>query len=246
MSIESTHDLVALRRVGRTVAIVLQQLKAQVRPGVTTAELDRRCATLLAQRGARSAPAQEYGFPGSICISVNDEAVHGVPRDRIIRAGDLVKLDLVAEQDGYTADAALTVTVPPTTPTQRALAKCARRAFARACDVIRAGQRIREVGRAIEGEVRRCGFSVIRQLGGHGVGRFVHEEPHVANYADPFDDRVLTEGLVIAVEPIIAAGSGTVVAASDGWTIKTADGSLAAHYEHTLVVTRQQPLLLTA
>jgi len=245
MSIESQQDLDKLRRIGRIVALVLQQLKGEVRPGITTAELDRRCAALLAQHGARSAPRIFYGFPAAICISVNDEAVHGVPRERVIRGGDLVKLDLVAEQDGYFADAAITVAVPPVSPHARALAKCARRAFQRAVDVIQAGRRIRDVGRAIEAEVRRGGFAVIRELGGHGVGRAIHEPPEIPNFADRGNDHILSDGLVIAVEPIIAAGSGAVYEADDGWTIKTRDGGAAAHYEHTLIVTRGRPLVLT-
>src|SRR5262249_6374362 len=139
MSIASPHDLQGLRRAGRTVGMVLQALRSQVRAGVTTAELDRRCARLLAELGGRSAPAQFYGLPGAICISVNDEAVHGVPRARTLLPGDLVKLDLVVEQDGYVADAAVSVAVAPVSPTVHALMRCARRALARALAVIRAG-----------------------------------------------------------------------------------------------------------
>jgi methionyl aminopeptidase len=247
MSIGSERDLEGLRRAGRTVAELLRQLEAAVRPGIATAELDALCERLLAERGARHAPRHRYGFPGSICISVNDEAVHGVPGARVIRAGDLVKLDLVAEQDGYVADAAVTVAVPPASVAAQRLAACARRAFARALPEIRAGRRIAHVGRAIEREVRRAGFSVLRELCGHGVGRDVHEPPEVPNFADPENRGVLGEGLVIAVEPIIAGGgSCRVREAGDGWTLRTADGSLAAHHEHTLVVTRGAPILLTA
>ncbi|HVN83583.1 MAG TPA: type I methionyl aminopeptidase [Candidatus Binatia bacterium] len=246
MSVESAEDLNELRRIGRVAARVLEALKAEVRVGVTTAHLDRRCAELLALHGARSAPRLFYDFPGSICISVNDEAVHGVPGPRAVRAGDLVKLDLVAERHGYLADVAITVAVPPAAPRAHALATCARRAFHRALEVIRAGRRVRDVGQAIETEVRRRGFAVIRELGGHGVGRAIHEAPEVPNYADRGNDQILTNGLVIAVEPIIAAGSGAVYEADDGWTIKTVDGGEAAHYEHTLVVTHDRPIVLTA
>jgi methionyl aminopeptidase len=245
MSIESSRDLDKLKRIGRIVAGVLEQLKSTVRPGVTTAELDHHCGTLLARHGAVSAPRVFYGFPGTICISINDEAVHGIPGNRTVCAGDLVKLDLVAEQDGYIADAAITVIVPPVAPHHRALATCARRALQRAVDVIQAGRRIHDVGRAIEAETRRSGFAVIRELGGHGVGRAIHEAPEIPNYADPRNDRVLTDGLVIAVEPIIAAGSGAVVEAGDGWTIRTSDGGFSAHHEHTMVVTRGRPIVVT-
>ena len=246
VSIDGEHDVVGLRRAGRTVAVVLAALRQEVRPGVTTGDLDRRCSELLAQRGARSAPQLFYGFPGAMCISVNDEAVHGVPGARAIQVGDLVKLDLVIEQNGYVADAAITVPVPPVAPEAQRLARCARRALRSAVGEIRAGRRVCDIGRAIESEVRRQGFSVIPSLCGHGVGRSIHEEPQVPNYADPHSTGVLTEGLVIAVEPIIAAGGGDIFEEDDGWTIRTADGSLSAHHEHTFIVTRGEPIVVTA
>jgi len=246
MSIRSPRDLAGVTRAGATVAAVLKRLKQEVRPGLTTAELDAFCGHLLAQRGARSGPQLVYGFPGSICISVNDEAVHGMPGPRQIAAGDLVKLDLVAEQDGYFADAAITVAVPPVSPLNRRLLQCARRALDRAVAVVTAGRRVCAIGRAVEREVRRDGFRVIPELTGHGVGRSVHEDPCIPNFADERDPTLLTEGLVIAVEPIISAGSDQIIHADDGWTIKTADGSLSAHCEHTLVVTRRAAVVLTA
>jgi methionyl aminopeptidase len=246
MSIESQRDVAGLQRIGRIVGTILRELESRVRAGVTTAELDWICAQLLAEHGARSAPPMYYGFPGSLCISVNEEVVHGVPGSRSLAAGDLVKLDLVAEKEGYIADSAATVAIPPVAPAARALARCARRAFQRALPVIRAGRRIADIGHAIEREVRRCGFRVVRELAGHGVGRAIHEEPSVPNFGDPSDRRLLTEGLVLAIEPIVAAGSGQVVEGRDGWTIRTVDGGLAAHHEHTLIVTRGHPLILTA
>jgi len=246
MSIESEEDLHQLRRIGRIVGAVLAGVRARVQPGVTTAQLDRACAELLARHGARSAPQHHYGFPGSLCISVNEEAVHGVPGARTVRPGDLVKLDLVAELNGYIADAAVTVAVPPTSKRRRRLVACAERALGDAMEIIRAGRRIRDVGAAIDRAARRDGFRVIPSLGGHGVGRAIHEEPHIANFADPSEDRRLTDGLVIAVEPILCAGNGEVEECDDGWTIRTADGSLAVHHEHTLVVTRERPIVLTA
>jgi methionyl aminopeptidase len=246
MSIESKADLEAMKRVGRIVALILVELRTKVVPGVTTAAIDQECAALLARYGARSGPQRAYGFPGSLCVSVNDEAVHGAPRARSIQPGDVVKLDLVAERGGYFADAAVTVTVPPVSATARQLARCARRAFQRARDVLRPGVRIMDVGGAIEREVRRCGFAVMPGLGGHGVGRAVHEPPSIPNFRDPRDHTVLTDRLVIAVEPIICAGSGSMVEDDDGWTIRTADQTLAAHYEHTMVITPHGPLILTA
>jgi methionyl aminopeptidase len=235
-----------MKRIGRIVALILAELRTHVAPGTTTAALDRICATLLARYDARSGPQIAYDFPGALCISVNDEAVHGVPGSRTIRPGDLVKLDLVAEQGGYYADAALTIAVPPATLTARRLARCARRALDRAFEVLRPGRPVADVGRTIDREVRRSGFRVIPELGGHGVGRAVHEPPSVPNYADPRERTVLTRGLVLAIEPIVCAGSGAMIEDADGWTIRTADGSLAAHHEHTVVVTERGALVLTA
>jgi methionyl aminopeptidase len=186
-----------------------------------------------------------YNFPGDVCISVNDEVVHGIPGDRIIQPGDLVKLDLTAEKDGYHTDSALTVEVPPSSQVSRKLARCAERAFGYALVAARAGNRTKDIGRAVEREVHRCGFQVVRELGGHGIGRTIHESPSVPNFADPFAHYVLTDGLVITIEPIIAAESGRVALDRDGWTVRTVDHSLAAHYEHTLVITRGEPVLLT-
>jgi len=245
MSIETERDLARLRRVGAVVNLVLKGVRARVRPGVTTAELDAHGAALLQRHGARSAPRQDLGFPGSMCISINDEAVHGVPGDRVVQPGDLVKLDLVAEMDGYYADAAVTVAVPPVSPTRRRLIACAERALNEALAVIRSGRPLRDVGAAIHRTARSDGFRVIPDLGGHGVGRAIHEEPHIPNYPLPGDNRRLTDGLVIAVEPILCNGSGQVKESEDGWTVRTADGSLAVHCEHTIVVTRNGPLVLT-
>jgi methionyl aminopeptidase len=246
MSISSEEELKALEAIGRIVGRTLRELAREVRPGSSTAELDGIGARLLAAEGAESAPARVYGFPGALCISVNDEIVHGVPGARTVAPGDLVKLDLTAEKDGYVADAAVTVAVPPASDLATRLAECARRAFERAMREARARRRVCDIGAAVETEVRRSGFSVVRELCGHGIGRTIHEDPQVPNYADTRNRQRLTEGLVITVEPIIAAGRGEAYLASDGWTMKTADRSLAAHYEHTLVITRGEPLLLTA
>ena len=187
-----------------------------------------------------------YRFPGAVCISINDEIVHGVPGARVVMPGDLVKLDLTAEKDGYMADAAVTVAVPPASDLATRLAQCAQRAFERAMRVAQARKRVCDIGAAVETEVRRSGFSVVRELCGHGIGRTIHEPPQIPNYADTRNRLRLNEGLVITVEPIIAAGGGAAYQAADGWTMKTVDRSLAAHYEHTLVITRGAPLLLTA
>ncbi|HTS63518.1 MAG TPA: type I methionyl aminopeptidase [Candidatus Acidoferrales bacterium] len=246
MSIRKQGEFEKLRAIGRIVRLALDRTRAAVRPGVTTRELDRIGARVLAEHGAESAPPKVYGFPGALCISVNDEAIHGVPGDRLLREGDLVKLDLVAEKDGFFADAAVTVLVGAVSAQAAALARCAETAFHLAARVAAAGNRVNDIGRAVERETRRCGFQVMRDLCGHGVGRTIHEEPSVPNFPDPRRRARLTEGLVITIEPIIAAGAGMCELQADRWTIRTADGSLAAHYEHTLVVTRGGPVLLTA
>jgi methionyl aminopeptidase len=235
-----------MRAAGAVVRRMIEAMKQAVRPGVTTAELDQVGAGVMRQHGARSAPAMVYQFPGINCISLNDEAVHGIPGDRAVQEGDLLKLDVTVEKDGFMADAAVTVPVGEVSEEKARLVACAERAFSKAMLVARAGFRVSEIGRVVEREVRRNGFSVIRDLGGHGIGRTIHEEPRVPNFPDPDASQILTEGLVITVEPIIAAGSGRVALAKDGWTVRTLDGKSSAHYEHTLVITKGEPILLTA
>ena len=246
MSIQSEYELEQLRVIGRIVRLALEAMSAAVEAGVTTAQLDAVCARVLAEHGAVGAPKKVYGFPGTACISVNDEVVHGVPGSRVLQAGDLVKLDVTAEKNGFFADAAVTVRVGEVSATADALARCAESAFQKAMRVARAGYRIYEIGRAVEREVRRNGFSVLREYCGHGVGRTIHEYPTVPNYLDLNNRARLTDGLVVAIEPIIAAGGGRTVLDRDRWTVRTADQSLAAHYEHTVVITRGEPLLVTA
>jgi methionyl aminopeptidase len=246
VSIKEPAELEGLRTAGTIVRLMIEAMKREVRPGITTAELDEIGAAVMRQKGAKSAPALVYSFPGTSCISLNEEAVHGIPGNRALADGDLVKLDVTVEKDGFMADAAVTVPVGQVSEERRHLVACAERAFAKAMLVARAGFRISEIGRVIEHEVERNGFSVIRDLGGHGIGRTIHEEPRVPNYPDPAARQVLTEGLVITVEPIIAAGSGRAVLAKDGWTLCTEDGSPSAHYEHTLVIGKGEPILVTA
>jgi methionyl aminopeptidase len=246
VSITTPEELEHLKAVGAVVYHVLDAMKQGVRPGVTTAELDAIGDKVMREEGAQSAPALVYQFPGSSCISLNDEAVHGIPRERKLEEGDIVKLDVTVEKNGYMADAALTVPVGEISPEKQRLIACAERAFGKAMLVARAGFRVFEIGRAVEREVRREGFSVIRDLGGHGIGRTIHEAPRIPNYPDPQASQVLTEGMVITVEPIIAAGTGRAILGDDGWTVRTADHKPSAHYEHTLVITKGAPILLTA
>jgi methionyl aminopeptidase len=246
VSIKSNIEFEKMRSIGGIVARALRAMAGKVRPGITTGDLNEIGARVLTENGARSAPPLVYGYPADVCISVNDEAMHGIPGVRPILPGDLVKLDLVAEKDGFYADAAISVNVPPVNTCGRDLAQCAERAFHHGLGAARLGNRVYEIGRAVEREVRNSGFSVIRELCGHGVGRTIHEQPSVPNFADRSARARLTEGLVITIEPVIAAGRGGARLEADGWTFRTTDGSLAAHFEHTVVITRGQPVLLTA
>ena len=246
MSIESDLDLAGMREAGRVTTETLDALEAHVAAGVTTGDLDAVAAAVLRKNDARSAPALVYGFPGTVLISVNDEIVHGIPGKRRLLEGDLVSLDVTIEKDGFVADAARTVIVGAGSKTARALVDAANASLRNALTVARAGVKVNAIGRAVQDEVRRRGFSVVRGLCGHGVGRTIHEEPQVPNVYDRFLQDVLTAGLVLTIEPMISAGSSYPVEDEDGWTIRTRDGSLAAHCEHTLVITNGAPLILAA
>jgi methionyl aminopeptidase len=246
MTISSETDLAGMQRVGQLVARTIAHMRAAVRPGITTAELDAIGAQFARAAGARSAPQLAYNFPGFNCLSVNEEIVHGIPGSRVLREGDVVKLDVTLELDGYMADSAVTVIIPPVSLEARQLQRAARIAFNRGLDVARAGQTLREVGRAVEAAARREGAVVIRELTGHGIGRRIHEPPSVPNWADPDVRTVLTEGLVIALEPMLTTKPTRVVEERDGWTLRTHNRALAVHHEHTIVIRRGAPLVLTA
>ena len=246
MSITSEADWTGMRRAGRVVRLTLDLLERELRPGITTSELDRIAAGFIAAHGARSAPAMTYGFPGTVLISVNDEIVHGVPGSRRIARGDVVSLDVTLEKDGYIADAARTMAVDGASDTAIRLIACAEAAFAAGLAAARVGRRINEIGRAVSRATRERGFAIVRGLSGHGVGRAIHEPPDVPNEYHVWQRDVLTEGLVIAIEPMVSAGSTRADEDEDGWTIRTRDGSLAAHYEHTVVITADGPVLVTA
>jgi len=245
MSIESAADWKGLCRVARVVRLTLDALERNAVPGITTRELDAIAAVVFRDHRARSAPALVYGFPGTVLISINDEVVHGIPGDRPLRGGDVVKLDVTLELDGYIADSAVTVLVPPAERTARALQRCARQAFTSALHSARAGTTLAELGGAVEREVQRHGFAVMRELSGHGVGRRIHESPSVPNFRDAATRGVLTPGLVIALEPMITPRPTRVVEDRDGWTLRTANGALSAHHEHTIVIRTGAPLVIT-
>jgi methionyl aminopeptidase len=246
MTIESKSDLASMRAVGKLVAQALREMREAVRPGMTTAQLDDVGGAFLRRRGARSAPQLTYAFPGFNCISVNDEVVHGIPGPRVLKPGDVLKIDVTAELDGYIADSAITIVLPPGTPRANNLAQCAKAAFKKALKVAEQGVRIAELGRTVEHEVERWGHSVIHEMCGHGVGRGLHEPPSVPNFFSPFTPGHLKEGLVIALEPIIAESPTRLTEDGDGWTIRTVSGCLAAHYEHTIVIRDGRAEILTA
>jgi methionyl aminopeptidase len=245
MSIESQADLQHLLEVGRIVARAIQAMQAACRPGITTGELDEVGGAVLAEAGAQAAPRLVYGFPGIACISCNDEAAHGIPGARVIQSGDLVKIDVTAERDGYFADAAVTVPVGPVSAREQKLIAAARAALDAAVAAAQAGSPLARIGTAAEAVARARGFTVVRELCGHGVGRAIHEEPQVPNIATHVRG-TLTEGLVLAVEPHLTTGTGRIRTAPDGWTLRTTDGRPVANFEHTIVITKGRPLLVTA
>jgi methionyl aminopeptidase len=246
MSADTAEELEALRAAGAVVAETIRAMHRAVRPGVTTRELDDVAAAVFRRAGARSGPQLDYGFPGVTCISVNDEAVHGIPRGRQLREGDLVKLDVTAELDGFYADACESVVVGRARKSTLSLIAAARDALRNAMAVATTGAPLNAIGAAVESTVNPRGYSVCAELNGHGIGRRIHEPPTVPASFDPSLTQPLTEGLVLTIEPIIAAGAGAITEADDGWTYRTADGSLSAHAEHTLVIREGRPLVLTA
>jgi methionyl aminopeptidase len=246
MSIESPFELAAMRAAGRVVAATLHAVAQELKAGVTTRELDDVARAEFARHGARSGPQIVFGYPGAICISVNEEAVHGIPGNRVIKPGDMVTLDVTAELDGFYADAAVTHLVEPIAKRARALKECAEAAFQKGAAQARCGAPVWKIGEAVEREVSRRGFRVLRGLCGHGIGRSVHEEPQIPNYLDPTSQDVLTENLVITIEPIVAATTSRSRLLRDGWTIVSSDGGLTAHHEHTMIIQRGEPLILTA
>ena len=246
MTIETEDDVVALQRIGRIVSFVLHEMLDAAEPGMTTRELDAMGQRLLEQHGARSAPKLTYDFPGFTCISINEEAAHGIPGDRVIRGGDVLNIDVSAELGGYFADTGGTRVVPPTNPRKTRLCHATRTALEQAMKQARAGLPISGIGAAIERTAKTYGFKVIENLGSHGVGRALHEEPeHIAGYFDPSDRRLLKEGMVITIEPFLSTKSRVVNEAADGWTLVGVPGNLSAQYEHTMIITKGEPLVVT-
>jgi methionyl aminopeptidase len=246
MTIQTEDDVVALKRIGKIVSHVLHEMLDAAEPGMTTRELDALGERLLDQHGARSAPRLTYDFPGATCISINEEAAHGIPGDRVMRAGDVLNIDVSAELGGYFADTGGTRVLPPGNPQKTRLCHATRTALALAMKQARAGQPLNGIGAAIERTAKAYGFKVIENLGSHGVGRALHEAPeHIPGYFDPSDRRLLEEGMVITIEPFLSTRSRVVHETADGWTLAGVPGNLSAQYEHTMIITRGHPIVVT-
>ncbi len=246
MSINSEKDLEGLRKVGRIVARCLRHMQSMLEPGITTGELDAIGGKFLEDHGARSAPKLTYNFPGFTCISVNEEAAHGIPGAKVLKAGDLVNIDVSAEFGGYFADTGGSAIIPPESKLHLQICAAAKQALENAMLEARAGAKLNRIGHAIEAEAVRNGFTVIENLGSHGVGRALHEEPEfIPGFYDKRDKRVLKENQVITIEPFVSSGAREVFENGDGWTLVTSPGVFTAQYEHTLVITKGKPLIMT-
>jgi methionyl aminopeptidase len=246
MSVETPQQLHGLKRVGRIVAATLTALREAVRPGVSTGELDALAARTFAAHGARSGPILTYDYPASICVSVDDEVVHGIPDRRRLREGQLVTLDVAAELDGYHADAAVTVPVGVVDARAGKLMSATRAALGAGIRAAQPGATLREVGAAVEQAALERGFRVFRELTGHGIGLGMHEPPTVFNWDAPTATDELTPGLVFTIEPMLSAGATRLALARDGWTVRTVDRSISAHEEPTIMVADGGPVVLTA
>ncbi len=244
--IKSKAERECMRETGRIVAALLAELRNAVRPGITTADLDRLAARELERHGARSSSLGYHGYPGHICVSVNDEVVHGIPGGRVLQEGDIVALDAAANYQGWHADAAITVGVGAITPELQRLLKVTEDALYRGIAAARAGNRLQDISRAIQQFVEAAGFSLVRHYGGHGVGRSMHEDPQVLNYVEPgLPNPVLRPGTVLAIEPMVNMGGAETRVLDDHWTVVTADHSYSAHFEHTVAITDGDAEILT-
>jgi len=247
MIVETERDLAALRHIGQIVALTRDEMLKLARPGMTTAELDEIGKSVLDRYGAVSAPRSVYQFPGTTCISLNETAAHGIPGERVLKAGDIVNIDVSAQLGGYFADTGgTTVLKPNDSALKERLVRSSRNALKHGIEQAKAGGKINQIGRAIHRAAAADSFCVIRNLAGHGVGRGLHEEPdNVLNFRNPRDGRLLAKGQVLAVETFLSTGAEWVEETEDGWSLVCPDGSLVAQFEHTIVVTDREPIVLT-
>jgi methionyl aminopeptidase len=246
MTIENEDQLDKLKAAGRLVARTLKAMGEALEPGITTRELDALGRALLDAEGARSAPELTYAFPGATCISVGPDVAHGIPGDRVIQAGDLINIDVSAELDGFFGDTGASFAVPPVAPRVERLCRDGRRALWSGIRAVRPGASLNAPGQQIEAFARRNGYSLVRNLASHGVGASLHEEPtEIATWTDRSERRRITEGLVFTLEPFLSLGADWVEETGDGWTLRPPGGEPTVQYEHTLVATRNGPVVMT-
>jgi methionyl aminopeptidase len=242
---KSPREIEQMRKANMLVADVLAELTEMVRPGITTAELDAAAERLVRAAGAEPAFKGYRGYPATLCASVNDEVVHGIPANRALVEGDIISLDMGVKLDGFYGDSAVTVPVGAIGDDVQRLLTVTREALQMAIAQVKPGGRVSDIGHAIQEHVEAAGFSVVREFVGHGIGVQLHEEPQIANYGEPGRGPRLAEGMVLAIEPMVNMGRPAVKVLRDGWTAVTRDGSLSAHFEHTVAVTKDGPLVLT-
>jgi methionyl aminopeptidase len=243
----SAAELERMREAGRLVGEVLTDLAARVAPGVTTADLDALAEERIIQAGAIPAFKGYHGYPATICASVNDEVIHGIPSGhRVLNDGDIISIDVGASLGGYFGDSAITLPVGHVSDEAATLLRVTEESLYKAIERVRIGGRVSDIGHAVQQHVEAHGFSVVREFVGHGIGQQMHEEPQIPNYGEPGRGPRLTEGMVLAIEPMVNAGRAAVKVLADGWTAVTRDGSLSAHFEHTVAVTAGEPWILTA
>jgi methionyl aminopeptidase len=246
VTIDNEDQLDKLRAVGRLVATTLAAMGKALEPGMTTRELDHIGRALLEKEGARSAPELAYDFPGATCISVGPDCAHGIPDDRVVKAGDLINIDVSAELDGFFGDTGASFAVPPARPRIERLCRDGRRAMWAGIRAVKPGRPLNEVGRSIERFARTNGYSLVRNLASHGVGHSLHDEPaEIPTWYEARDRRVIAEGLVFTVEPFLSLGADWVDQGDDGWSLRPPHLQPTVQYEHTLVATRRGPLILT-
>jgi len=243
----SAAELEQMREAGRLVGEVLTELAAAVAPGMSTADLDELAEKRIRQAGATPAFKGYHGYPATICASINDEVIHGIPSGRrVLNEGDIISIDVGASLDGYFGDSALTLPVGKISEPAAALLRVTEEALYKAIDEAKSGNRVSDIGHAVQKHVEAYGFSVVREFVGHGIGQRMHEEPQIPNYGEPGHGPRLAEGMVLAIEPMVNAGTAAVKVLADGWTAVTRDKSLSAHFEHTVAVTAGEPWILTA
>jgi methionyl aminopeptidase len=243
--IKSAGELKVMREAGRVVAVTLTALARQVRPGITTLELDRLAESTIRAQGAIPSFKGYRGFPASVCVSVNEEVVHGIPGRRVLHEGQIVSLDVGAIFEGMQGDAALTVPVGQVSARMETLMRVTRTALDAGIQEARVGNRLGDISAAIQRVAEGAGFSVVREYGGHGVGRSMHEDPHIPNWGQVGVGVLLKAGMTLALEPMVNAGKYQVRVKSDNWTVVTVDGQPSAHFEHTVAITEGEPEILT-